>query len=905
MKNGAPAGGWGKLRAMAVSVLATKLFIPRARQALVPRTRLMERLNASLQYKLTLVSAPAGFGKTTLLAAWARELRQPVAWLALDEADNDPTRFARYLVAALQQIDPAIGRDVLGASAPRIDMLIDALINDLAASRADFLLVLDDFHLIDQPAIHEALHTLVAHQPPQMHLVLATREDPPLPLARLRARGQLLELRAQDLRFSLAEAAAFLKDVMGLALNAQDVSALESRVEGWVAGLQLAALSLQHRANPGELIDALSGNHHFILTYLTEEVLRQLAPDVQTFLLQTAILNQLSGPLCDALTGRNDSAALLERLYVSNAFVIPLDETHQWYRYHHLFADLLRSQLSHTQPQQVPVLHARASAWYEAQEDGAREAVEHAFAALDYPRLVRLMEAYARPVLLQGYAQTVEDWLRRLPPEWRMAGSRANLAFAGSLMLRGQLGEMEPYLRNAEAGAMSDAVSAEVRALRAGIASVRGDTQAGCRLAEEAVALAPTGDLYLQGMLRFYLGMAYNYAGRVTQAIDAYHEALPLCRASENTLASMLIVANLALLYQMRGQLHAAAEVCRQTIDSFGPSSTSPALATVYCCESEVLFEWGEQEAARKQLQKWLDLSRRGGHVAALAYGGVVFSRIQQAEGDLPAAQATLEQVQPLLGRGMPAWVAPQVVAQQVALALAREDVPAAQQALARTGVRSDDATDHTREVIHMAYVRLLSHEGRTTGRVDLLEQALGLAGRVMASAEAGGRMGRVIELLALRALLQQTLGDAAPARDDLLRALKLAEPEGYLRLFVGEGEPMRLLIDDCRLTMIDEPSSSLRHYVDRLLAAFPQGAVTQLAEVLNANPQPAIDNVLTERETEVLRLMAAGLTYQEIAARLVVSLNTVRFHVKGIYGKLGVEKRMAAIAKARALGLI
>jgi LuxR family maltose regulon positive regulatory protein len=882
---------------MAVSLLATKLLIPRPRQTLVPRAHLLERLEQCLQYRFTLVSAPAGSGKTTLLSAWAQGLSQPVAWLALDEADNDPTRFGRYLVAALQQIDPAIGQDTLGTPPPQIEALIAALVNDFATRPADFVMVLDDFHLIDNPAIHEAIRTLVTHQPPQMHLVIATREDPQLPLARLRAMGQLLELRAQDLRFSPAEAAAFLKDVMGLALDERDVGELETRVEGWVAGLQLAALSLQHRQNPSELIAALSGSHHFILSYLTEEVLRQLSPELQAFLLQTSLLSRLSGPLCDAVTGRSDSAALLERLYASNAFVVPLDEAHQWYRYHHLFADLLRSQLKRTQPQLVPVLYARASAWFEAQEDGASPAIEYALAAEDYARAVRLMETHVRQVLLQGYAQTVEGWLHRLPPEWRIAGPRANLAFAGSLMLRGQLGEIEPYLRNAEASAASDAIRAEVRALRALLVSLRGDTAEGCRLAREAVALAPQDDLYLQGMAHFYLGTAYHYAGQVAQAIAAYQEALPLCRAADNTLASMLIVANLALLYHVRGQLHAAAEVCRRTIEAAGPAGISPALATVYCCESELLFEWGRPEAAREQLQKWLELSRRGGHVAALAYGDVVFSRIQQAQGDLPAAQAALDHARTLLGHGMPAWVAPQVVAQEVSLALARDDVSAARRALAQTGIGIDDEIDHTREVIQIAYLRLLLYVGRGTSQVGALNQALGLAGRVLASAEADGRMGHVIEVLALRALLYQAHGDAGPARDDLRRALTLAEPEGYVHLFVSEGEPLRLLIDDFRLT-IDESLPSLKRYVDSLLAAFPR-------EVLIVNRQLPIDNLLTGRELEVLRLIAAGLTYQEIAARLVVSLNTVRFHVKGIYSKLGVEKRVAAIEKARALGLL
>ncbi|MBW7883096.1 MAG: AAA family ATPase [Caldilineaceae bacterium] len=899
-------------RSGSVPLLATKLFVPRVRQSLVPRQHLVEHLNSCRKRQLTLVSAPAGFGKTTLVSAWAQDLEEPVAWLSLDKADNDPARFASYFVAALQQVaaaldapaSQAIGQDLQAAfdspNAPPLDYLMGSLINDLMALPSDFLLVLDDFHVIDNESVHAAMRNLVAHQPPQMHLIILTREDPQIPLARLRASGQLVELRAQDLRFTPAEASIFLNDVMGLALDAQAVDELDAQIEGWIAGLQLAALSMQNRENPAELIRGLSGSHHYILSYLTEEVLRQLSPEVQAFLLQTSMLTQLTGPLCDAVTGRTQSRAMLESLYASNAFVIPLDDEHEWFRYHHLFADLLRNQFKRTQAQDAATLHQRASEWYEKQ-GMAPDAIEHAFAAGDYPRTVRLLESHTRRVVLQGYAQTVEEWLRRLPQDWRIAGPRTNLAFALSLLLRGHLGEIEPYLHDAEAAIAerrqldgdpgADALLAETLSLRAGLAAVKGDPARAALLAQEAVAIAPQSDPYVRGMAHFFLGTAYNYAGRVVEAIETYHEALPLCRAAGNTVAVMLAVANLALLHVMRGQLRAAAALCRETIEAASRSGDlrSPALAAVYGSYSYVLYEWGDLEAARQQAEQCLSLSRRGGHVAALAYAAVVLSRIQLARNDVTAAADALSQALQLRQRGMPAWVLPEIVAQQVALALAQDDEDTAAQVLALAGAQPGEETDFTHEVLHIAQLRLLCYLAHKTSKETYFEQALALAKGLLASAEPAGRLGRVLETLTLRALVFQLRGDMSRAREDLQRALALAAPEGYTRIFVNEGAPMARLLQTAQRRDMDQA------HIARLLALLAPAAGTGVP------PQPDLAEALTERELEVLRLIAKGLPYAEIAQQLVVSLNTVRFHVKGIYGKLGVNNRAAAVDRARA----
>jgi LuxR family maltose regulon positive regulatory protein len=878
----------------------------------VPRPQLAARLDASLSHPLTLVAAPAGFGKTTLVSTWARRQPTPVAWLSLDEGDNDPVRFLGYLVAALQTADPSIGQAVqsaLGATnAPPPLAVIAALINDLSRLDTDLLLVLDDLHLVDAAPIHEAIATLVAHQPPQLHLMLVTREDPQLPLARLRARGELVELRGLDLRFTPAEVAQFLHEVMGLALDADDLAALDARIEGWAAGLQLAALSLQNSPNPGQAIARLSGSHHFILNYLADEVLRQLSPERQSFLLETAVLAQLNGDLCDAVTGRTDSRARLEELLAANIFVIPLDDEHRWYRYHHLFADLLRHQLERTMPGRAAVLQQRASAWYEAQGD-AIAAIDYALAAADYPQAVRLLEQHARSVVLQGYAQTVETWLRRLPAGWRQAGPRASLAFGWSLLLRGQIDEIEPYLHDAEAAghATGDAaaIQAEALALRAGVTSLRGDPERGCELARAAVALAPADDLYVQSMTAFCLGTACNYAGRDAEAIATYRAALPLCKTAGNRVAATLIVGNLTLLYSARGQLRAAADLCLATLDEAARAGEqdAPSLAVVYGGYADLLYAWNELDAAQAQVTRVLELSRRSGHVAALAYGNVVQARLLLARGDLAGAEQALAIASELRRRGMPAWVAPHIVSQQVALALARNDLAAAEQALLQTGIAATDSLHHTREVIHLAHLRLLLHQGRDQNHARL-DDADELARRILAAAMRADRMGRVLEVLLLRAQVSHIQGDVDAACADVMQALTLGESEGYVRIFVNEGEPLRVLLGAVRRRLAQQlaelgPSPA---YVDRVLAAFPP---VEAAASGGPSTLPPLVEALTERELEVLRLMAEGLTYDEVAQRLIVSLNTVRYHVKGLYGKLGVDKRMAAIEQARAYGLL
>ncbi|MCL5951606.1 MAG: LuxR C-terminal-related transcriptional regulator [Chloroflexi bacterium] len=891
-------------------LLQTKLRHPSLPPKRVRRPQLIARLAEGFESgrQITLVSGPAGFGKTTCVTEWLQGLNQPVSWLSLDPSDNDPARFFSYFIAALQKADQNVGKEIglalNSVQLPPVETISAGLVNDLLQVASPFLLVLDDLHVIQNSTVLDVLEKLATNPPPCLFLVLLTREDPSLPLARLRANNQVTEIRAADLRFTLDEANAFLNEVMDLALSREETASLSDRTEGWVVGLQLAALSLKNRENRGEFIARLSGSQHFILSYLTEEVLRRQQPDIQDYILCTSVLDRLSGPLCNAVAERADSAAILAHLYSSNVFVIPLDEEHTWYRYHHLFADLLRGQLNRTEPARVPELHRRASEWYE-QQGMAAEAVEHAFAALDYARAVPLLEQHARPMLMQGYAQTVEDWLHRLPAEWRVAGPRANLALAGSLILRGLTSPAKAYLHDAEAAAEectrsgaldeANAIMAEALALRAFVVSLEGETERACERARTAVDRAPKQDVYLQGMTRFALAATNHQAGHGVKALEIYRDALPLCQAAGFTAGAMLIVGSLTLLYQLTGQLHAAADLSRHVIAQTEdpPGAASPALATVYSTLASIEYEWGNVVAAQTLVDKCLATTKRGGHVSALAHGHLLDSRLHQVTGDLSGAQQAIERARELLRFPVANWVPPRAAIQQVSLALASDDVVAAQQALAQTGVTLDEPLWDGNELVYIGYLRLFSYLSRREPEVDHLQRGLELATQLVESAERTGRKGRLIEILALRALLFASAGDLSRATDDLERSLTMAEGEGFLRLYVDEGEPMLRLLRAALARGI-RPA-----YVSRILAAFPEAAKS-------TPPSPSdLVEPLTEQELAVLRLLSQNLTYRQIAGQMVISLNTVRFHVKAIYGKLCVDKRAAAIDRARVLGLL
>ncbi|MDY6875407.1 MAG: LuxR C-terminal-related transcriptional regulator [Chloroflexota bacterium] len=934
---------------MKTTLLQTKLYIPPAqpdpsiglRARLVPRPRLIERLNAGLDRKMTLVSAPAGFGKTTLLSEWIYHLEtrffgknlvsgspRPVAWLSLDEGDNDPARFLAYLVAALQTVEPDVGADVLTAlqspQPPSVEAALTALINDIVAvpqgdrKGRPYVLMLDDYHLIAARPIHDALTFLIEHLPPQMHLVIATRADPPLPLARLRGRNQLTELHAADLRFTPDEAAAFLNQVMELDLLAEDVAALETRTEGWIAGLQMAAISMRGRKDVTAFIRAFTGSHRFILDYLVEEVLDQQSPAIQEFLLKTSILERMTGSLCDAVLSKGaeeqgsggdgvfspalplrtsaDSQKTLEYLEHNNLFVVPLDDERRWYRYHRLFADLLRQRLQQAQADLVPTLRRRASEWYE-QYGLIGEAASHALAADDFERAARLIEQTAWKMLTRGEMTTLLNWLGALPDEVVRARPRLDVFRAWALTLTSQLDHAELRLQETD----TQGLEGEVAAVRAYAACFRGDVTRAIELSRQALEHLPEEGLFLRSLMALNLGNAYWLSGNPAAAGQALTKAAALGQAAGDIYLAMIATSLLGQAQEMAGQLHQAVETYRQALQLATPSQgegrgSRPVLfaGLAHLGLAGPLYEWNDLDGAMRQVMRAIELGERGGSVSTLQGSYTTLAQVCQARGDMDGALEALHQAESLARKHDLIHVIGLVAAFRARLWLAQGDpstisgqaIAAASRWAQESGLSADDDLSYTGEIGHLTLAQVLIAQG-------MPGEALRLLARLLEAAQTAGRTGSVIEILALQALAFQAQSDLERALSALEQALSLAEPEGFVRIFLDLGEPM------VRLLRRALSQGIAPNYVARLLAAF--GEEVELTS-------PAMESLiepLSERELEVLRLIAAGLSNPEIAEELVIAVSTVKSHTNHIYGKLGVKNRTQAVARARELDLL
>jgi LuxR family maltose regulon positive regulatory protein len=899
-------GGYSSTRVTASGLLlATKLLVPHLRPSCVLRPRLVARLDKGIHGKLVLVSAPAGFGKTTLVSEWLQRGERPSAWLSLDEGDNDPVRFLAYLVAALQQVNAEWGRSVqaaLGArELPAIAGLVVELINEIVASDADFVLVLDDYHLISSPPIHEVLVLLLDRMPRHMHLAILTRADPPLSLSRLRACGDLTEIRADDLRFTLEEAVAFLNEVMTLDLTQQQIAAVESRTEGWVTGLQLASLSLQGlaRGDIASFIEAFAGSHRYVMDYLMEEVFCRQPSHVQEFLLQTSILDRLCGPLCDAVTGQANGREMLERLERSNLFTVPLDHTRHWYRYHRLFADLLRDRLRQAQPDAVPELHCRASVWYE-QEGLTDEAFAHAVIAGDVQRAAHLAEAHAERLVRSGEVTTLLRWVEALPQEAVRSRPRLCVSYAWALFLTGQAGALEPWLRYAEAALSQPATLPSAGEEKQGLKPLQGEVdvlrlasaryeQGPARIVErcrEALEQVDESDLFARGLLYLTLGIAHRLGGQIDPAIYACTEAARLCLDAGNTMAAMIATYDLSRLYGFQGRLTRAAETCRQVLESGIPAGLvaqrSPGLGLAHLGLARVLYEWNDLEAAERHAREGIALGEPGGSLVLLMRGYTLLARIRQARGDDQGAREAIRALGQAVGRReVLQTTRDEMAAYQALFAVMQGDLRTADRWARTVKPTPRDRLDTLREFQWLILARVLIARCRS-------EEASPLLARLLQAAESEGRMGRAIEILVLQALCLQAQARSAEAQAVLRRALVLAEPEGYVRTFVDEGAPMAAMLGQA-LSQNLAP-----RYIGLLLAAFAESsAVSPLIEPL------------TRREREVLRLIADGLKNQEIADRLVISVATVKRHVTNIYGKLGIGGRVRAAARAQELGLL
>ncbi len=921
--------------AQGVPLLTTKLYISPVRPNLVSRPRLIKRLNAGLHRNLTLISAPAGFGKTTLVSEWIHHLEtrffpknlvsglpRPIAWLSLDDGDNDLIRFLTYLVAALQTVDAGIGQDVLDVlqspQLPPLASLLTLLINDLAGNREGnhagnhkgrpHVLVLDDYHVIHAPAVHEALVFLLDHLPPQLHLVILTREDPPVPLPRLRVQQQITDIRAQDLRFTVEEATQFFNQTMGLRLTALDVAALESRTEGWIAGLQMAALTMQNVEDTGAFIQAFTGDDRYVVDYLVTEVLARQPPHIQTFLLQTSVLQRFNASLCDAVrfgeakspTEQQDGREILAQLERANLFVTPLDHRREWYRYHHLFADLLRHQLRAQEGEEsVIVLHRRAALWYE-QHGLVGDALSHYLAARDTPAAASLVAANAMPAFRRGDIHSAHKWLEALPEDAVRANPRLCLDYAWICVVHDnypRLVEFVTAVKSALPGSDCEndvAFSGEWAALQAWAAFYLSETQTALTLGRQALEQLPSQRAFARGVIYILLTDIYTGTdiGQVSQAIACGREALTAGLSSASILVSLYAADRLIGALVLQGQYQAAEATCRQAFQFVQERGLTYAhiLEVPYLKYACVLYEWNRPTKAERFIRDGLALSKKFGAPNSGVWGRLLLRQAQLAQDiaiDAIDPLASDETIDALLlelpdRQSRHPTMAP-FAAFRAQLWASEKQLARAERWAQDSSLTLSDEPSCGQIPIYLALAHVyLALEKSLPDVLTLLEKLHQLALRK-------GHVQQIIQIALLQALTLDKLGQFQAAQTTLEQSLTLAEPTGMMRTFLDHGLPLVRL-----LRQVKHP------YATKLLAAIEPGAVEKIE---SAPGYP--EETLSEREIEVLRLFALGLTNATVAHRLFVSQNTVKWYAKNIYRKLDVHSRAEALAKAYEMNLL
>ena len=915
---------------MRAPLLGTKLYVPHRRHQIVARKRLLEQLDRGLERALTLVSAPAGFGKTTLVAEWVATLERPVAWVSLDEADSEPGRFMAYLVAALQTVDPALGANVTAArqGPPPVPEpgTLTPLLNDIDRMARPITVVLDDYHSLNAPAVDEALTFVLEHHPPTLHLVIATRQDPRLPLARLRARRQLSEVRAADLRFDAAEAAEFLTHVMGLRLSEAEVDALESRTEGWIAGLQMAALSMRGRQDTSAFVAAFTGSHRFVFDYLVDEVLRRQPDDQRIFLLQTSILDRLGSDVCDAVTDREGSGALLKTLERDNLFVVHLDDHRLWYRYHHLFRDVLRAHLAQEMGEAVPTLHERASRWFE-QCGMAAEAIEHALAAGAHGRAAALLETVWRDMDRSYRSRAWLQWVRELPESTVQARPVLCAAHAWALLNEGDLEPALDWVYEAERWLGIEGQEREVQGmvvtnepeyelLTATLANARAYGLQGLGRygpkalaeAERAYELSRERDDFERALAALMLAFARWAEGELEPAREAAVEAVAGMWRSGNLRFVISFTTYLVDILVAQGRLTEGIRTYREALDRVKQAG-GPELrerAVLHLGLSELLVERGVQDEAQRHLARAEALGELPAFPPWLRRWASARARFRQSNGDLAGAIAVLDDAEKRQTRHPIPDVRP-FAAWRARLRLAEGNLRSAAAWAEARGLSDEDEPSYLTDYEHLTLARLRIAEARAAADPDLLTGTDVLLDRLLRAAEDGARTASAIDVRIVQALAREARGDLTGALDALGQALRAAAPDGWLQRFPDEGTPMRRLVQ-----LLGEDAGQGAH----VRAAFdavratgrepsPVRPGTSAATSAPRAPLAEPAEPLSRREVEVLHLLADGLSNREIGMRLYRSVDTVKGHNRRIFAKLGARNRTEAVALARELGLL
>jgi len=881
---------------MTDSFVSAKIHIPLPRPALVERPRLIDQLNQDCQAKLTLISAPAGYGKSSLVSEWAHINTLPVTWLTLDKYDNDLTRFVKYFIAAHKRFRPTLGDTILslleGPQTPSEEILLGELVNELSSLDKSYVMVLDDYHVITNRAIHKLITFLIENHPLQIHLIVLTRSDPPLPLSRLRARGQLVEIRAADLEFTQTEAESFFNDIMEMELSNTDIAAFEERTEGWITGLQLVALAMQgfDAQQITEFVNAFTGSHFYIVDYLVEEVLNRQPEVIRDFLLQTSILDRMTGSLCNRVTGCDDSQAILEKLDQENLFIIPLDHERKWYRYHHIFSDVLESRIKSLSPDLLPKLHMLAAEWYE--ENGLiPDAISHALVSTNAEKAVGLIEQNALALLVRGEFTTLLSWIEEIE---FLADEHPWICIdaAWAYTLSGKIDYGETWLMKVnESKAKGDGnLLGNEAAIRAFAAVSRGDAQTAISFAQQALEYLPETNLAIRSVVTLTLGAAYRLNGDSAEACQALERAARLGHQAGNLYLELGAMARLADIFYGQGNLHQAFDTYEELLQT----ATRPdgqrlnAAGMAYAGLAMIAYEWGRLSTVEKYAELAIELCKKWGNITELAGSYVMQSRLLLSAGKIEDAQHALNHAENLthaysLVPRVDSWIK----ACRVRLWLVQGNLEAAGRwAESYYSLDLADEFSHVREAEYAAFIRVQIAQGRCLEALDGIS-------KLLEGAVAIGRTASLIELHVLRAIAYQTLDNTPKALEALERALEIARPEGYMRIFLDEGPSMIELLRYAGSRGI-EPQ-----YVAMILAG-----VSQQADSAAQETQPLIDP-LSEREMEILNLLAEGCTNQEIAEQLIIAIGTVKAHTVNIYRKLNVNRRTQAVARARELGLV